>query len=303
MGETRSWRRAAGVLALVVTLAGITACGGGDGGGGDGDAEGAEPPDTTSTTGAGTAASDGRLYVLVTNGEGIASPGLSALVEALYQQPDTTVGVVAPDTTNPVPPAPLAEGAVPTVTFAATADGYPGIVLAADAADTVSSAVTQTLDGMPPDQGTPQLVVTGINTGQLIGPLAEFSNNVPAAQAAAAADVPALVVAQGVDENPPEYTAGVNQALAWIDDHREALLSGEQAAQVTLLNVPSCAVGEVRGVVEVPVAADAAGRDLALVDCTSTAEGPVDDVAAFTTGFATLSVLAPADATTATSGG
>lgn len=278
--------------ALVLALA-ASACGGG-GDGDDGNDEGASATTTAPVA-------DDELYVLITNSEGIASPGLDALAQSAFRQPQTNTAVVAPNVEAVVPPAPLAEGQVPAVLFAPTLSGVPGIVVAADGADTVRAAVAGTLDGLPEGETTPDLVLAGINTGQLIGSLADFSSNVPAAQAAADAGVPALVIAQGVDESPPEYAAGVAQALAWIDDHRAALLAGDEPAQVTLLNVPSCVVGEVRGVVEVPVATDDAGRDLAAVDCTSTLEGPTDDVAAFTTGYATLSVLPAPDPTTATS--
>ncbi len=296
MGTTdkRSWAaRAAALLGALALVLGATACSGDDGDGGGGDAS----SDTTAPAGG---ADDDDLYVLITNSEGIAAQSLDVLVESVFRQPGTTTAVVVPNVEAAVPPAPLTDGQVPSVLFAPTASGFPGVVVAADPADTVRSAVAGTIDGLPEGQTTPDPVIAGINTGQLIGSLADFSSNVPAAQAAVDAGIPALVVAQGVDEAVPEYAAGAAQALAWIDDHRAALLSGEEPAQVTLLNVPSCAAGQVRGVVEVPVAADDAGRSLAVVDCNSTAEGPVDDVAAFTTGYATLSVLPPADTATAT---
>lgn len=288
--------RAAALLGALALALGATACSGDDGddGGGGGSGEDAAA-DTTVPVGP-----DGDLYVLITNSEGIAAPGLDALVESVFREPATTTAVVVPDVSSPVPPAPLAEGQVPTVSYAPTARGFPGIVVAADTADAVRSALAESIGGLPENETAPDLVIAGINTGQLIGSLADFSSNVPAAQAAVDAGIPALVVAQGVDEAVPEYAAGAAQARAWIDEHRDALLAGDEPAQVTLLNVPSCAAGGVRGVVEVPVAADDAGRSLAAVDCNSPAEDPVDDVAAFTTGYATLSVLPAADATTPT---
>ena len=286
-----------GALALVLVT---TACGGGDDGGGGGDGDGA------SATTAAPAGGDDDLYVVITNSEGIASPGLDAIVQTAYQHPKTTIAVVVPNVEAATPPAPLAGGQAPDVLYTPTPSGFPGVVVAADAADTVRTAIAGNIDGLPEGQTTPDLVIAGINTGQLIGSLADFSSNVPAAQAAVDAGVPALVVAQGVDQSPPEYAAGVTQAITWIEDHRDALLAGDEPAQVYLLNVPSCTAAQVRGLVEVPVAADDAGRDLAAVDCTSTAEGPADDVAAFTTGFATVAVLPAADpttSTTATAGG
>lgn len=296
MGTTNWGRRAAKAVVLFVALAlvaGATACSGdNDGGGGGGDDASA---DTTAPT-----AADGDLYVLITNSEGILAPSLDVLVESVFREPATTTAVVVPDVALPVPPLPLADGQVPTVSYTPTASGFPGIVAAADPSDTVRSAIAGTIGGLPEGETAPDLVIAGINTGQLIGSLADFSSNVPAAQAAVDAGIPALVVAQGVDEAVPEYATGAAQALAWIDEHRAALIAGDEPAQVTLLNVPSCAAGGVRGLVEVPVAADDAGRSLAIVDCASSADDPVDDVAAFTTGFATLSVLPAVDATTST---
>lgn len=272
------------VLVIAVALAAsLVACGGGDGGD---DEDG-----STGTTTAEGAAADGTLDVLVTSADGLASPGMSALVQRLFQEPATSVVVAAPDVANPFPPAPVADGEVPATTYGATLDGYPGVAVAAGAEDTVRAAIAGGLDGLPEDVGTPDLVIAGIGDGQLIGSLAEFSANVPAARAAAGAGVPALVVAQGLDATPPDYGNGVTQTLAWIEEHRAALTSRDAPVAVTVLSVPTCAAGEPRGVVEVPIAADDAGRPLNVVDCGSAAEDPADDVAAFTTGFATLTDL------------
>jgi len=277
-------RRRVWVLVTAVALvASVAACSGGDGGD---DEDGST--ETTATEGA---AADGTLDVLVTSADGLASPGMSALVQRLYQESATSVIVAAPDTANPVPPAPVVDGEIPATTYATTLDGYPGVTVAAGAEDTVRAAIAGGLDGLPADQRTPDLVIAGIGDGQLIGSLAEFSANVPAARTAADAGVPALVVAQGLDATPPDYGNGVTQTLAWIEQHRAALTAGDAPVGVTVLSVPTCTTGEPRGVVEVPIATDDAGRPLNVVDCGSAAEDPVDDVAAFTTGFATLTEL------------
>ncbi len=77
--------------------------------------------------------------------------------------------------------------------------------------------------------------------------------------------------------------------LDWIAEARAALAAGEADVEVTSINVPSCAEGEVRGLEEVPPATD--GEAIAEQDCASTLEDPADDVEAFNTGFATLTVL------------
>ena len=270
-----------------------SACGGGDDGdGGDGD-------DASTATTASAAPDDGRLYIVVASAEGMASPGLDALVQTLYQLPETVLAVVAPDLTLPFPPAPPADGSPPASTFQSTLSGYPGIVVQGDTTTAVQAAIAGTLPGLPPDAGTPELVITGMNTGQLIGSLADFSADVPPAQAAAAEGLPALVVSQGVDTTPPEFATGGLQTQAWVTDHHDALVAGDLPAAVSILSVPSCVAGDPRGLLEVPIAADDAGRSLNAVDCTSAATDPADDIDAFNAGYATLTELT-ADAATST---
>lgn len=272
----RDWRagaRRAGVL-LLVGLA-VASCGGG-GGGGDDEAAAA----TTSTT----APSDS-IQILVTSADGLQAPGLTPLADGLYTEHLTQAVVAAPVPADPtLPAAPAPEGA-PVANFSQTASGFPAMGVQSDPATTVTAALTGQVDQMV--EGV-DLVVLGVNDGQIVGPLAGFDNDIAAAQAAVDQGVPALIVAAGLDEVPPDYNAAVAQVQAWLQEHREALMAGDEPAAITILSVPGCGFGTVRGVVEVPIATDAAGRDPNAVDCGSTAENPVDDIAAFTTGFATL---------------
>jgi hypothetical protein len=70
-------------------------------------------------------------------------------------------------------------------------------------------------------------------------------------------------------------------------------MAGSDRSPVLLqnLNTPTCTAGSVRGLADVPIAGGNAGADLGRADCTSTATDPVDDVVAFTEGYATLSPL------------
>src|SRR5262249_26664738 len=54
---------------------------------------------------------------------------------------------------------------------------------------------------------------------------------------------------------------------------------------IDILNVPTCTAGSVRGIARVPIASVPTKP----ADCTSTKRAPADDVAAFSTGFASLS--------------
>jgi 5'-nucleotidase len=228
------------------------------------------------------------LKVLVTNDDGYAAPGIDAVVEALAALPDTQVTVVAPlanqsGTGGKTTPGPL------TATDVKTLSGHPAKAVDGYPADTITWAIDQ--HGI---DFTPDLVVSGINFGQNLGPSVDISGTVGAARAAAARNLPALASSQGLGD-PPSYATGVNQVLDWVAKHRASLLDGSAVTAKLLenINIPTCPTGVNRGPIEVPVATDIAGRDLTKVDCSSTATNPADDIAAFAEGFVPLSTLSP----------
>src|SRR5690606_4536026 len=100
-----------------------------------------------------------------------------------------------------------------------------------------------------------------------------------------------------------DHEVAAELAVAWVREHRAAILAGEAPVQVVSINVPTCGTGELRGLLELPVAA-AIPEGTAIgeaVDCTSaTPEAELtDDVLAFRAGFAAESVVsheAPAPA-------
>jgi 5'-nucleotidase len=136
----------------------------------------------------------------------------------------------------------------------------------------------------------PHVVVSGVNQGQNLGPVLAVSGTVGAARTAVRRGIPGVAVSAGLGE-PPEYAAGVDEAIRWLKEHRKALVKDVDPTEVVNINVPTCTTGEIRGLVEVPAAAT--GDALAAVDCTSTLEDPADDLIAFTNGFATLSEVPP----------
>lgn len=237
--------------------------------------------DATTTT----AAAD-PLTILVTNDDGVGAPGIDAVVQALVELPDTEVIVVAPAENNSGTGGSTTDGAVET-SETTTASGYPAVAVEGFPADSVNWALDGGIDVVP------DLVVSGINEGQNIGPLVEVSGTVGAARAAFARGIPALAASQGLGD-PVDFPAGVDQVVAWVSEHRAELAGGDAEPFVVSINIPSCPTGAVRGVVEVPVAADVGGRNATEVDCTSTATDPVDDIDGFITGWATLSDVAPA---------
>lgn len=272
-------RARSGVAALVLVVALLGACGGDDGAG----AEAAGSTTTTTSTGSTASttapASGETLRVVVTNDDGVGAEGIDAVVVALEELGDVEVSVVAPAEQRSGSGGTYKEGPLETEA-AQTASGHEAVAVAGYPADTLRVAVDElALD--------PHLVVSGINEGQNAGPLVDVSGTIGAARAAVARGIPALALSSG---SPGfDYEVAVPVMLDWIAEHRDALLAGEVDADVTSVNVPSCTEGEVRGVVEVPVAAG--GNPLVDQDCTSTLEDPATDVEAFLNGFATISVV------------
>ena len=230
-----------------------------------------------------TAAAPKKLWILVTNDDGVSAPGIDAVVRALRKLPNVKVTVVAPlsnqsgtgDQTTPGELA-VAESATASGITARAVDGFP--------ADTVIWAL---------DHGVkPKLVVSGVNTGQNLGPVVDASGTVGAAKTAVRHGVPALAVSQGLAATPdatPDYAAGVRYAIDWVKAHRKSLTGKHPKLELENLNVPTCPTGKVRGLEEVPGAAT--GDINPPVDCASTLENPTDDLQAFANGFATVNVV------------
>jgi 5'-nucleotidase len=228
---------------------------------------------------------------MVTNDDGVTAPGINATVQALTKLPHTKVTVVAPLTNQSGTGAKVTGGAL-TVTDATTAGGYPAKAVAGFPADTVIWAID--------DHGIPQrpdLVVSGINLGENIGPLAALSGTVGAAETAYARGIPALAVSQGVDNGQSaNFSQGAKYLVSWVQAHRKALLaakSGSAAKANGNLNVPTCATGHIRGPANVTVGTTLTGYTVGTVNCASTASSPKTDVQAFVDGFASISALHP----------
>jgi 5'-nucleotidase len=248
---------------------------------GDDDAE----PGAATGAPAPTTAVAAPLQILVTNDDGVDAAGIDAVVQALVALPDTEVTVVAPSgnrsgSGSQTTPGPL------TVTDATTASGHPAKSVDGFPADTIIWAL---------DQGgvdvRPQLVVSGINAGQNLGPATDISGTVGAAKAAVERGIPALAASQGFAETP-DYPSGVDEVLSWLELHRAELEAGTAPVVVENLNVPTCPTGTVRGLVEQPVAAEAGDRNVLVVDCQSSKDDFVDDVDAFINGYAVISDIA-----------
>ena len=223
------------------------------------------------------------LRILVTNDDGYAAPGIDAVVEALRVLPGVTVTVVAPAVNQSGSGEQVTDGPL-TATSEQTLSGYPATSVQGFPADSVIYALRDL-------HLNPDLVVSGINEGQNIGPVVDLSGTIGAARRATRYFIPALASSQGLGAGggPEDYPAGVKAVMIWVTEFRLGR-AGPPFQQVANLNIPTCAAGSsVRGRVTVPVAAALNGRPFNLQDCTSTQVNPVDDVDGFNFGFVTLS--------------
>ena len=166
--------------------------------------------------------------ILVTNDDGVSSPGIRALADALSRLGEVTIV------------APLAEasaiGHALTIRRPLRLEHVDERVYAVDGTptDCVNIAITTVLDR------TPDLVVSGINKGYNIGDDVTYSGTVAGALEAALLGIPAIAISV---EGSPVYdfgpAAGVAERVA------QALLSSPLPARTFLnVNVPR---GEVRG--------------------------------------------------------
>lgn len=227
-----------------------------------------------------------QLRVLVTNDDGVGAAGIDALVEAL-QTLELDVTVVAPASQQSGQGGNITDGPL-TVTDTTTASGYPAKAVAGFPADTVIWAIDQKGIDFIPD-----LVISGANEGQNLGPVIDLSGTVGAARAAANRNIPAIAVSAGLGE-PVDYAAATEAVLAYVTDHIGEIAAhaeGTPVAEVVSINTPTCQPGTtIRGTVEVLLATELQGYDYgAAVDCNGTVDNPADDVQAFFNGYIAVS--------------
>lgn len=240
----------------------------------------AAAPAFLATSPAGAAKKPATITVLVTNDDGVAAPGIDALVEALRTAKNTKVVVVAPATNQSGTGGNTTPGTLVTQP-ATTASGYTATAVQGFPADTVTAALDQL--GVKPN-----VVMSGINAGQNLGSLSNLSGTVGAARMALKRGLPAVALSQGLDA-APQYESTAKLAVDWLAKHRAALAKKPKTAPTTLdnYNVPNCPSGKSRGVKMVQTAPNADGA-IAGVDCTATGPAPTSDIEAFNQGYAAV---------------
>lgn len=242
------------------------------------------PAETTTTT-----AAPAPLTILVTNDDGIGAPGIDALVTALSALDDVDLVVVAPAENQSGSSDKTTAGGAASAP-GATASGVEGTAVSGFPADAVIAA----LDELGVE---PAVVVSGVNKGQNIGPLAAVSGTVGAARTAIRRGIPAVAVSAGLRDET-DYAGAAALVVEWINENRAAIADGSIGADaVVSFNIPDCTSGDIRGLVEVPLGAELPeGVNVFETDCSiATGDGaPVDDVFAIIQGYAT-ETLVPAE--------
>ncbi|MEM0953168.1 MAG: 5'/3'-nucleotidase SurE [Pseudomonadota bacterium] len=225
------------------------------------------------------------LTLLVTNDDGIAAPGIDTLVNALVAMDDVDVKVVAPAENQSGSSDRTTDGKLERED-SATVSGYQSVAVFGFPADAVNVALNEL--AIKPD-----LVVSGVNAGQNVGPFAALSGTVGAARTAARAGVPAVAVSAGLVPATQDFGAAAALVVDWITSNRSALLSGiASASTVTSFNVPGCTAGNMRELVQVPLGnALPTGGPGAIfaTDCSAEPDAPpTSDVDAMVKGYASV---------------
>lgn len=233
------------------------------------------------------------LHILVTNDDGFDAPGIDSVAAALRKLPHVEVTIVAPATNKSGTGSQTTAGTL-TASAQKTASGLPATAVDGFPSD----AVRYALDTL---EIKPEVVVSGINAGQNLGPITDVSGTVGAAKAAATRGIPAIAASQGeIATARTKYSFGALFVVNWVMSHRNALETGSATVGVVNVNIPTCAAGSPRGTQQVPLATDAADV-VAPADCTSTVTDITTDVAAFHNGFVSVTQLAPDGATVTSS--
>jgi 5'-nucleotidase len=233
--------------------------------------------ETTTTTEA-----DETLRVLVSNDDGIESEGIDVLVEALMGLDQIEVTVVAPagdrsGSSDKVTPlgASFEEGETLSGVTGTAVDGFP--------ADSIAVALDE-LDLEP------HLVVSGINEGQNIGPVASISGTVGVARTALRRGIPAIAASAAMEFDEDEFAVAADLVTRWITQNRDALLAGTFPSDSAVsVNIPDCDPEEMGEAIEVPLAESfPEGVNPFESSCDLANSEPKDDYEALSTGFPTI---------------
>lgn len=224
------------------------------------------------------------LKILVSNDDGIDSPGLELLVAELAALGDVDITVVAPAANQSGSSDRTTPGGV-TWSEVTTPGGVTGVAVDGLPADAVLVALDEL--GLDPD-----VVVSGINEGQNIGPVAALSGTVGVARTAVRAGVPAVAVSAGLEFEPAQFAVAAGLAAGWVADNRDALVERTLTPEVVSFNVPACDPADMGEVVETTLGSTIPeGVNIFVSQCSPVGATWVDDVTALVAGFPTRTVV------------
>jgi 5'-nucleotidase len=185
------------------------------------------------------------MKLLLTNDDGILSPVLAALGDALSREHQVTV--VAPATDQSGMSQAFTHGADRHLTFRQDAIApYPVYQVAGTPTDCVKFAIAHLCR-----DGAPDLVISGINLGENAGMSAVYSGTVAAAREGAMWGIPALALSVWIN-SPDHLDAAVRWLLRLL--RKPALLptgpglEGDGPAPLWNINFPPCPPDQVEGV-------------------------------------------------------
>ncbi|HXY95113.1 MAG TPA: 5'/3'-nucleotidase SurE [Acidimicrobiia bacterium] len=237
------------------------------------------------------------MRILVTNDDGVGSPGIKALAAALHDDGhDVTVFAPTSDRSGAGAAIGKLYGEAPPPVVRADWPDLPGVPVHALDAPPATAVLAACLGafGEPPD-----LVASGINPGQNTGHLVLHSGTVGAALTASGLDVPGLSVSLQYSlegeyrwETAATFAA---RAVAWV-----ATPDTGGRPRVLNVNVPNLPIHEVRGVREAELArhgevwiaaADVSSGDLVLEFKGPGEAVPGTDVALVRDGYVAVTPL------------
>ncbi|MDE2664322.1 MAG: 5'/3'-nucleotidase SurE [Gemmatimonadota bacterium] len=182
------------------------------------------------------AQTDAPYHILVTNDDGIESPGIQALAAALREVGEVTVL------------APCSQQSGTSMSISLDEEFRVRATPAGNCADvTPASAVRLAVRVLAPESGF-DLVVSGINIGANVGEISHMSGTVGAAMMGAYLGIPAVAASRDSGPGDFEHAAGI--VARFVSELRRR---GPETGIVYSLNFPAATAAETRGIAARPM--------------------------------------------------
>lgn len=183
-----------------------------------------------------TPADTSPYHILVTNDDGIESPGIAALAMALRAVGEVTVV------------APCSQQSGTSMSISLDEEFRVRATPAGNCVDaTPASAVRLGIQALAPESGF-DLVVSGINIGANVGEISHMSGTVGAAMMGAYLGVPAVAASR--DSGPGEFEHAAGIVARFVAELRRR---GPEIGIVYSLNFPAATAAETRGITARPM--------------------------------------------------